>query len=67
MKNKLLIPITLKQALDYEIRGHWLASWIWFDWGQELLSRYFVRKVTRKYKRYNQLIKLEIKHSNSLK
>ena len=43
---------TIKDFLDYEIRAHWLASWVSFDWGQELLGRYFARKVKRKYNRY---------------
>jgi len=38
--------------LNYEVHSHWLASYVWFSWGQDVLSRYFAWKVRRKYKRY---------------
>lgn len=47
------IRFTRSEVLDYEIRSHWLASWIWFGWGQDLLGIYFAWKVSRKYKRYS--------------
>ncbi len=40
--------------LDYEIRSSWWASWIGWNWGQELAGKYFAWKVKRKYARYNQ-------------
>ena len=44
--------LTMKQILEYECHSHWLASWISFNWGQELIAWYIARKVARKYKRY---------------
>lgn len=45
--------ISLKQALDYEIHGHWLTFWIWgFSWGQRFMTGYALWKVKRKHKRY---------------
>ena len=44
--------ITIQQALDYDIRGNWLASYLSFEWAQSLMSKYMVYKVRRKYKRY---------------
>jgi len=49
-------PLKLSDALDYEIRSNWIASFIWFGWGQELLGRYFAWKVKRKHKRYKKSI-----------
>ena len=43
----------MKEVLNYEICSHWLAGWIWFEWGQELIANYLARKVSRKYKRYS--------------
>ena len=53
--------LTRGEVLDYEIRSHWLASWISFKWGQDLLASYFVWKVKRKYKRYRQSNEMEEK------
>ena len=44
--------LSMKQILEYECHSHWLASWISFNWGQELIGWYIARKVARKYKRY---------------
>jgi hypothetical protein len=40
--------------LDYEIRSSWWASWIGWNWLQELSGKYFAWKVKRKYARYEQ-------------
>lgn len=40
--------------LDYEIRSSWWASWIGWNWGQELSGKYFAWKTSRKYARYKQ-------------
>jgi len=40
--------------LDYEISSSWWASWIGWNWGQELAGKYFAWKVKRKYARYKQ-------------
>lgn len=45
---------SLSVFLDYEIRSSWWASWIGWDWGQELSGRYFAWKASRKYARYKQ-------------
>lgn len=49
--------LSMQEVLNYEIHSHWLASWIGFEWGQELLGTYFAWKVRRKYNRY--LVSLE--------
>lgn len=38
--------------IEYEGAAHWLAGWIWFDWGQELMAEYLVWKARRKWKKY---------------
>jgi hypothetical protein len=43
---------SLSAFLDYEIRSSWWASWIGFDYGQELAGKYFAWKAKRKYNRY---------------
>ena len=57
MKNNL----SIKDFLSYEVKSNWLAPWIGFRWGQELLGRYFAWKVKRKYKRYIASKKMEFK------
>lgn len=57
--NKMNETLTIKQCLDYEVRSHWLVTWIWFDWGQNLMGRYIAWKVLRKYKRYTWTIGME--------
>jgi len=49
--------LSMQEVLNYEIHSHWLASWVGFSWGQDLMGRYFAWKVRRKYNRY--LISLE--------
>ena len=49
--------LSVKQILEYECHSHWLASWIGFEWGQDLMGKYFAWKVRRKYNRY--LVSLE--------
>lgn len=44
--------ITLKDCLEYECQTHWLASYIGFKWGQDLMATYMSWKVQRKYKKY---------------
>lgn len=44
--------MTLLEILDYELRSSWWASWIWWNWGQELCVKYFVWKAKRKFNRY---------------
>lgn len=52
--NVLLADSSLSVFLDYEIRSSWLASWIGWNWGQELSGKYFAWKTSRKYARYKQ-------------
>lgn len=50
----------LKELLEYEVASSWLVPIIPWDWAQELLSEYYVRRVLRKYrrlKRYHELKK----------
>ena len=49
--------LSMQEILNYEIHSHWLASWIGFEWGQDLMGKYFAWKVRRKYNRY--LVSLE--------
>lgn len=49
---KNLTDSPLRFFLDYEIRSTWWASWIGWNWGQEISGRYFAWKVKRKYGRY---------------
>ena len=58
MEKEIIIPITIKEALMYEIHSHWLTGYIWFDWGQELMAKYLLRKATKKHNRYLYSIKL---------
>lgn len=45
--------LSSKQVVEYECHSHWLAGWISFNWGQELIAKHIARKVARKYKRYS--------------
>jgi len=49
---RVLSDSSLHAFLDYEIRSSWWASWISWDWLQELSGRYFAWKTRRKYERY---------------
>lgn len=46
--------IDLSVFLDYEIRSSWWASWIGWNWGQEISGKYFAWKASKKYARYKQ-------------
>lgn len=50
---KKINKIDMIDILQYECHSHWLAPYISFDWGHELLGRYFAWKVKRKYNRYS--------------
>ncbi len=52
MSAKSTDRLTRIQTLEYEIHSHWLASWISFSWGQELMATYLARKTVRKHRRY---------------
>ena len=52
--NRMLADSSLSVFLDYEIRSSWWASWIGWNWGQELSGKYFAWKTSRKYARYKQ-------------
>lgn len=49
MKNN---PITKNQALNYETRSSWISQFIWWEWLQKIVAKYYVWKTLRKYKRY---------------
>ncbi len=55
-----------KKALDYEIRSSWWASFIFWDWGQDLSARYFAWKVNRKMRRYRSNKEMEQRVLNHL-
>jgi hypothetical protein len=44
--------ITMRQALDYEVRASGWAQYISWPWLQELSSSYFAWRVRRRYGRY---------------
>jgi len=44
--------IPMSVFLDYELRSSLWASWIGWDWAQNISAKYFVWKVLRKYARY---------------
>lgn len=44
--------LSMGDILSYEVHSNWIASWIGFSWGQEIMGWYIARKVNRKYKRY---------------
>ena len=50
--------IAIQDILDYEVRSHWLAYLIPFEWGQRLVAKYIVWKTLRKYKRYEKIYKI---------
>lgn len=51
-----IVDISKEQALLYEIRASWWASWVSNPFLQDLASRYFAWKVRRKFGRYQQMI-----------
>ena len=51
-KFSFISRLTMEQILEYECHSNWIASWIWFEWGQEIIAWYIARKVERKYKLY---------------
>ena len=44
--------ISIREALEYEIKGSWWASWVGNKYLQVLVSKYFAWKVKRKYNRF---------------
>ena len=38
--------------LRYEIASSPWARWVWWGWGQNLVEKYYLRKVIRKYARF---------------
>tara|TARA_R110002033_G_scaffold60171_1_gene110189 strand:+ start:4899 stop:5153 length:255 start_codon:yes stop_codon:yes gene_type:complete len=66
-KNGVLQNISgssLRDCLDYEIRSSWWASWIFFEWGQEISGAYFAWKTKRKYNRYIKTIQRQLRLRN---
>lgn len=53
LKLKSILKLSMVQILEYECHSHWLAPYISFKWGQELLGKYIANKVNRKYRRYS--------------
>lgn len=47
------------EFVKYEIYSSWWASFIWWEWGQELSSRYFAWKTNRKYDRYLKCLRIK--------
>lgn len=47
-----MTPISLKDALHYEIKSSWIVPLVSSQWLQNVLGKYYARRVKRKYKRY---------------
>ena len=43
--------MNINELREYEVKSSWWASFIFWDWGQNLVSAYFAWKVHRKYGR----------------
>lgn len=56
----------IKYFLDYEIRSSWFASWISWDWMQEISAKYFAWKTLKKYKKYERSKMLEQKIKSNI-
>lgn len=52
--------ISMREALDYEIRSSWWASWISWNWGRKLAGKYFAWKIKTGYNRYKESKEIEI-------
>ncbi len=50
---------TRQWVLEYEITSSPIASWIGWEWGQDLCARYFAWKVNRKYNRYLKSLRIK--------
>lgn len=59
--------INLQQALDFEIRSSVIVPWIFWDWGQQFMARYYARKVQRQYARYKKSYQVQQQIFNKLK
>lgn len=44
--------LSINHILNYEVHSNWLAPYVFFGWGQDILGWYIGQKVKRKYKRY---------------
>jgi hypothetical protein len=51
-KLNALDRLSMKKILHYEVYSHWLAPYIGFEWGQDLIASYISWKTERKYYRY---------------
>jgi len=44
--------LTLEKILEYEILSSFWAKFIFWEWGQDLVSEYYLQKAMRKFNRY---------------
>ena len=51
-KTSVISRLYMQDILNYEVHSNRFASWIGFEWGQNLMGKYFAWKVRRKYNRY---------------
>lgn len=51
----------IHKFLEYEVKSSWIAKFIWFKWGQELLGLYFAKKTEIKYNRFIKANEIEAK------
>ena len=55
LKKEARKNIPMRWFLEYEIRNSWIASWVSWQWAQNLLAEYYARKVARKYRKFTEL------------
>ena len=51
-KTAVISRLSMNDILLYEVHSNWIASWIGFSLGQEIMGWYIAKIVKRKYKRY---------------
>jgi hypothetical protein len=50
-------PVTLTQAMEYEVAASWWSGWVRLGWLQDIAGRYFARKARRKHGRYMEAVR----------
>lgn len=53
--------VTHADAVKYEIGSSWLAGLVFWRWGQEILAVYFMRKTSKKWRRYQRYLEVKEK------
>lgn len=53
-----MVPVTIREILDYEIMASWWTQFISWEWAQNIVAKYFAWKVQRKYGRYVKFVEM---------